>query len=214
MQALRAKSRRPHRVAPYLSAMLLSPDDTVKAQLMDAADLDRTLNRLARQIVEHLDEEAEPAERLALVGMQTRGVHLARRLRRKIADFEGLELPFGVLDATMYRDDFRKRLRQPVVHPTDIPFDVHDRRLVLVDDVLYTGRTTRAALDALMDLGRPASVRFLVLIDRGLRELPVRPDFVGRTVPTTPGEEVRVRLSEVDEADGVWLVERRGTNDE
>ena len=194
--------------------MLLSPDDTVKAQLMDAADLDRTLNRLARQIVEHLDEEAEPAERLALVGMQTRGVHLARRLRRKIADFEGLELPFGVLDATMYRDDFRKRLRQPVVHPTDIPFDVHDRRLVLVDDVLYTGRTTRAALDALMDLGRPASVRFLVLIDRGLRELPVRPDFVGRTVPTTPGEEVRVRLSEVDEADGVWLVERRGTNDE
>ncbi len=188
--------------------MLLSPDDTVKAQLMDAADLDRTLNRLARQIVEHLDEEAEPAERLALVGMQTRGVHLARRLRDKIADFEGLKLPFGVLDATMYRDDFRKRLRQPVVHPTDIPFDVHDRRLVLVDDVLYTGRTTRAALDALMDLGRPASVRFLALIDRGLRELPVCPDFVGRTVPTTPGEEVRVRLSEVDEADGVWLVQR------
>ena len=193
--------------------MLLSPDDTVKAQLMDAADLDRTLNRLARQIVEHLDEEAEPAERLALVGMQTRGVHLARRLRDKIADFERLKLPFGVLDATMYRDDFRQRLRQPVVHPTDIPFDVHDRRLVLVDDVLYTGRTTRAALDALMDLGRPASVRFLVLIDRGLRELPVRPDFVGRTVPTTPGEEVRVRLSEVDEADGVWLVQRFTTGD-
>jgi pyrimidine operon attenuation protein/uracil phosphoribosyltransferase len=186
--------------------------DTVKAQLMDAGDLDRTLGRLARQIVEHLDDEAEPAERLALVGMQTRGVHLARRLRDKIAGFEGLELPFGVLDATMYRDDFRKRLRQPVVHPTDIPFDVDDRRLVLVDDVVYTGRTTRAALDALMDLGRPASVRFLALIDRGLRELPVRPDFVGRTVPTTPGEEVRVRLTEADGADGVWLVER--ANDE
>ncbi len=180
--------------------------DTVKARLMDAADLDRTLNRLARQIVEHLDDEAEPAERLALVGMQTRGVFLARRLRDKIEGFEGIRLPCGVLDATMYRDDVRRRL--PVVLPTDIPFDVDDRRLVLVDDVVYTGRTTRAALDALMDLGRPASVRFLALIDRGLRELPVRPDFVGRTVPTTPGEEVRVRLAEIDDADGVWLVER------
>ncbi len=193
--------------------MLLSPDDTVKARLLDAADLDRTLNRLARQIVEHLDDDAEPADRLALVGMQTRGVHLARRLRSKIAAAEGLDLPFGILDATLYRDDFRKRLRQPVVHPTDIPFDVDDRRLVLVDDVVYTGRTTRAALDALMDLGRPASVRFLALIDRGLRELPVRPDFVGRTVPTTPGEEVRVRLAEVGEADGVWLVERAHGNE-
>lgn len=186
----------------------LPPTDTVKARLMDAADVDRTLARLARQIVEHLDDEAEPAERLALVGMQTRGVHLARRLREKIEAFEGLRLPFGVLDATMYRDDFRRRLRQPVVQPTDIPFDVDDRRLVLVDDVVYTGRTTRAALDALMDLGRPASVRLLALIDRGLRELPVRPDFVGRTVPTTPGEEVRVRLKEIDGEDGVWLVER------
>ncbi len=190
-----------------------SDGDTVKARLMDAADLGRTLDRLARQIVEHLDEEAEPAERLALVGMQTRGVHLARRLRDRIEAFEGVRLPFGVLDATMYRDDFRRRLRQPVVHPTEIPFDVHDRRLVLVDDVLYTGRTTRAALDALMDLGRPASVRFLALIDRGLRELPIRPDFVGRTVPTTPGEEVRVRLAEIDGEDGVWLVGRM-TNDD
>ncbi|MEM8560108.1 MAG: phosphoribosyltransferase family protein, partial [Bacteroidota bacterium] len=101
-----------------------------------------------------------------------------------------------------------RRLRQPVVQPTDIPFDVYDRRLVLVDDVVYTGRTTRAALDALMDLGRPASVRVLCMIDRGLRELPIRPDFVGRTVPTTPGEEVRVRLTETDSVDGVWLVER------
>ncbi|MDX1418578.1 MAG: bifunctional pyr operon transcriptional regulator/uracil phosphoribosyltransferase PyrR [Rubricoccaceae bacterium] len=186
----------------------LPPTDAVKARLMDAADVDRTLARLARQIVEHLDDEAEPAERLALVGMQTRGVHLARRLRDKIEAFEGLRLPFGVLDATLYRDDFRERLRQPVVQPTDIPFDVYDRRLVLVDDVVYTGRTTRAALDAVMDLGRPASVRFLAFVDRGLRELPVCPDFVGRTVPTTPGEEVRVRLAESDGEDGVWLVER------
>lgn len=181
--------------------------DTVKARLMDAADVDRTLNRLARQIVEHLDDDAEPAERLALVGMQTRGVYLGRRLRDKIEAIEGVKLPFGVLDATLYRDDFRQRLRQPVVQPTDIPFDVYDRRLVLVDDVIYTGRSTRAALDALMDLGRPASVRFLAFIDRGLRELPLAPDFVGRAVPTAPGEEVRVRLEEIDGEDGVYLVE-------
>ncbi len=179
--------------------MPLPPGDVVKARLLDAADLDRTLDRLARQITEHLDDQAEPADRLALIGMQTRGVYLARRLREKIEAVENVRLPFGILDATMYRDDIRRRLRQPVVHPTDVPFDVDDRRLVLVDDVVYTGRTIRAALDAVMDLGRPASVRFLALVDRGLRELPVRPDFVGRVVPTTPGEEVRVRVSEVDD---------------
>lgn len=187
--------------------MPLPATDMVKARLMDAADVDRTLNRLARQIVEHLDDEAEPVERLAIIGMQTRGVHLARRLRDKIESFEGIRLPFGILDATLYRDDYRKRLRQPEVQPTDIPFDVYDRRVVLVDDVVYTGRTTRAALDAIMDIGRPASVRFLAFIDRGLRELPVAPDFVGRTVPTVAGEEVRVRVNEIDEEDGVWLVE-------
>ncbi|HYE95789.1 MAG TPA: bifunctional pyr operon transcriptional regulator/uracil phosphoribosyltransferase PyrR [Rubricoccaceae bacterium] len=185
--------------------MPLPPTDLVKAQLMDAADVDRTLNRLARQVVEHLDD-ADGAGRLALVGMQTRGVFLARRLRDKIEALEGVRLPFGTLDATLYRDDVRRHLRPPVVQPTDIRFDVDDRHLVLVDDVIYTGRTTRAALDALMDLGRPASVRFLAFIDRGLRELPVRPDFVGRTVPTVAGEEVRVRLEECDGEDGVWLV--------
>jgi pyrimidine operon attenuation protein / uracil phosphoribosyltransferase len=189
--------------------MPLPIEDVVKARLMDEADLDRTLNRLARQVVEYLEEDVDPADRLALVGMQTRGVYIAQRLRHKIEQVESIRLPFGILDATMYRDDFRRRLRQPVVHPTDIPFSVDDRRLVLVDDVLYTGRTIRAALDALMDLGRPASVQFLALIDRGLRELPVRPDFVGRTVPTTPGEEVRVRLHEMDGEDGVWLVTRK-----
>ncbi len=191
--------------------MSLPATDTVKARLMDAADIGRTLDRLARQIVEHLDDEAEPAERLALVGMQTRGVHLARRLRDRIEATEGVRLPFGVLDATLYRDDFRQPggqalRRHLAVQPTDIPFDVYDRRLVLVDDVVYTGRSTRAALDALMDLGRPASVRFLAFIDRGLRELPVAPDFVGRTVPTAPGEEVRVRLRENDGEDAVYLV--------
>ncbi len=112
----------------------------------------------------------------------------------------------GVLDANMYRDDFRVRLKQPVIRMTDILFDINNRHLVLVDDVLYTGRTIRAALDALMDIGRPASVRCLVIVDRGLQELPIRPDIVGRTVPTIPGEEVRVRLSEIDDREGVWLV--------
>lgn len=191
--------------APPPHALL--PGDVVKARLMDAADLDRTLNRLARQIVEVLDE-GDPGERLALIGMQTRGVHVARRLREKIQVFEDVRLRVGILDATLYRDDFRQRLRQPVVQPTHIPFDIEGRDVVLVDDVVYTGRTTRAALDALTDLGRPASVRLLCMIDRGLRELPIRPDFTGRTVPTTPGEEVRVRLTESDGVDGVWLVER------
>jgi pyrimidine operon attenuation protein/uracil phosphoribosyltransferase len=178
---------------------------------MDAADMARTLDRLARQVVEELDEAALPAERLGLVGMQTRGVHLARRLRDRIERFEGVRLPFGVLDATFYRDDvggFGRRHAAPLAQPTDIPFDLDDRRLVLVDDVVYTGRTTRAALDALMDMGRPASVRLLAFIDRGLRELPVAPDFVGRTVPTAPGELVRVRLAEQDGEDGVWLVSK------
>lgn len=182
----------------------------LKAELLDAADLDRTLDRLARQIVEHLDEDAEPAERLALIGLQTRDVTLAQRLHAKIEAVEGLRLPFGVLDATMYRDDVRRRRVSdlPSVRPTDVPFSLDDRHVVLVDDVVYTGRTIRAALDALMDLGRPASVRFLALVDRGLRELPVRPDFVGRTVPTTSGEEIRVLLSETDGRDAVLLVER------
>ena len=107
----------------------------------------------------------------------------------------------------MYRDDYRVRLKQPEIRATDIPFDIHNRDLVLIDDVLYTGRTIRAALDALMDLGRPASVRSLVIIDRGLHELPIRPDIVGREVPTIKGEEVRVRLNEIDDQEGVWLVQ-------
>jgi len=184
------------------------PPDRVKAHLMTEADMARTLDRLARQVVEELDDTK--ADRLALVGMQTRGVHLARRLRDRIETFEGVRLPFGVLDVTFYRDDvgLGSGRPTPLVQPTDIPFDLDGRRLVLVDDVVYTGRTTRAALDALVDMGRPASVRLLAFIDRGLRELPVAPDFVGREVPTAPGELVRVRLEEGDGEDGVWLVEK------
>jgi len=185
----------------------MDPSDLIKAQLMDERDLDRTLDRMARQIVETFAIDILGTVNVGLIGMQLRGVYLARRLREKIRDVEKVDIPLGVLDATMYRDDFRLRLKQPEVRETQIDFDISERHLVLIDDVLFTGRTTRAALDALMDIGRPASVKFLVIIDRGLRELPIRADFVGKRVPTLPGEEIRVRLSEVDDAEGVWLVE-------
>ena len=181
--------------------------DRIKAQLMDETDLARTLDRMARQLVELLVDERSAEHPFGLVGMQTRGVPLARRLAARVEALEGIRVPVGILDATMYRDDVRLRRRQPVVRQTDVPFDLHERHIVLVDDVLYTGRSARAALDALMDMGRPASVRLLCIVDRGLRELPVAADFVGLTVPTLPGEEVRVRLHETDDREGVWLVE-------
>jgi pyrimidine operon attenuation protein/uracil phosphoribosyltransferase len=186
----------------------MSSTDRIKAQLMTARDLERTLDRMAQQILEHIDLDGTPppADRCALVGMQTRGVHLARRLRRRIREQTRLDLPLGLLDVTMYRDDVRLRLEQPQIQATRIPFDVTDRHLVLVDDVVFTGRTGRAALDALIDLGRPASVQFLTIIDRQHRELPIATDIVGREVPTLPDEEVRVCVEEEDEEDGVWLV--------
>ena len=175
-----------------------------KAQLVDEAGLGRTITRLAHEII----EKNRGTEGLALVGMQTRGVHLARRLHERIREIEGVALPLGTLDVSFYRDDWRLKLKQPEVQATDIDFDVHGLSIVLVDDVLFTGRTVRAALDALMDLGRPARIQLAVLVDRGHRELPIRPDFTGKNVPTSPGEEVRVRMTEVDGEDGVWLVER------
>jgi pyrimidine operon attenuation protein/uracil phosphoribosyltransferase len=186
----------------------MEPDDRIKAQLMSERDLGRTLDRMAQQIVEDVDPESgDPGEEVALVGMQTRGVYLARRLQARIREREGLDLPVGVLDVTMYRDDVRLRLEQPQIRTTRIPFDVTGREIVLVDDVVFTGRTVRAALDALMDMGRPASIRFLCIVDRGHRELPIAADVVGREVPTLPGEEVRVRVQEIDDREGVWLVE-------
>ena len=192
----------------------MNQQEIVKAQLMDDRDLNRTLDRMARQILETFSHEGEEVPLIGLVGLQLRGVHIAQRLQQKILEVEGLSVPLGVLDATMYRDDFRLRMKQPQVRETKIDFDITERHLVLVDDVLFTGRTVRAALDALMDMGRPASVHFLVIIDRGLRELPIRADFVGRRIPTFPGEEVRVRLQEVDEADGVWLVQNVDSDSE
>ncbi|HYE58851.1 MAG TPA: bifunctional pyr operon transcriptional regulator/uracil phosphoribosyltransferase PyrR [Rhodothermales bacterium] len=185
--------------------------------LLDADDLSRTLDRLARQLLELWAPEERPqGDTVGLVGLQTRGVPLAHRLAGRLRRFEGLEVPVGALDATLYRDDTRRVLAS--LRPTHVPFDVEGRHLVLVDDVLYTGRSARAALDALTDLGRPASVRLAVLVDRGLRELPIRADLVGRVVPTRPGQRIRVRLAELDAEEGVWLTEvtkdeRRGASE-
>lgn len=165
-----------------------------KAQIMDEEAIRRTLTRMAHEIVERNKDTG----RLALVGIRRRGVPLARRLAESIQAIEGRRVHVGVLDITLYRDDLTTIAHQPVVGPTEIPFDLSGRTVVLVDDVLYTGRTVRAAMDVLFDLGRPARIQLAVLVDRGHRELPIRADFVGRNVPTSREELVGVRLREVD----------------
>jgi pyrimidine operon attenuation protein / uracil phosphoribosyltransferase len=174
-----------------------------KKQILDNTGLSRVLTRISHEII----ERNRGADNLAIVGMVTRGVVLARRLAKQISQAEKRTVPVGVLDATLYRDDFRSGSRSPAVRVTEIPFSIQDKDVIMVDDVLYTGRTARAALDALMDLGRPRTVQFAVLVDRGLRELPIHADYVGKQVPTSANEEVRVKVREVDKADGVWLVE-------
>ena len=165
--------------------------------------MSRTFKRLAYEI---LDRNRGP-EGLVLVGLQTRGVHVARRIAEIIESIEGVDMPVGVLDVTMYRDDFRVAMKQPSVQVTSIPFDVEAKTVIIVDDVLYTGRTVRSALDAIMDFGRPARVRLAVLIDRGHRELPLAADFVGKKIPTAYNEEIRVRMADVDGVDEVSLVQ-------
>lgn len=167
--------------------------------LLDARALDRTLRRLALQIL-----EGDPLADLALVGVRTRGVPLAHRLAALLAQ-EGLTVPVGELDIALYRDDTRSGRALPEVRPTRLPFSVDGQAIVLVDDVLFTGRTTRAALDALMAWGRPRVVRLAVLVDRGHRELPLHADHVGLAVETTRAQTVAVRLAEADGIDGVWL---------
>jgi pyrimidine operon attenuation protein/uracil phosphoribosyltransferase len=173
-------------------------------ELMDAQRLERTLARMAHQVVEH---EAD-SSRLVLVGVRRRGVPLARRLARLIAEGTRAEPPVGALDITLYRDDLTTIAAQPVIHGTDIPCSIDGRRVVLVDDVLFTGRTVRAALDELVDFGRPARIELAVLVDRGHRELPIRADYVGQQVSTTREQIVQVQLRELDGQDRVLLVER------
>jgi len=169
---------------------------------MDAEEIKRAVTRIAHEIL----ERNKGAERLVLVGIANRGDHLAERLAKEIRRIEGAEVPVGALDITFYRDDIGMRREAPEVHETRIDFDVTGAVLVLVDDVLFTGRTIRAAMDALVDFGRPQAIQLAVLIDRGHRELPIRADYVGKNVPTRKDEEeVRVRLEELDGDDAVVI---------
>ena len=176
--------------------------------LLDRDDVDRTLSRIAHEIIEGNPD----LDTVALVGIHTRGVPLAQRLRRRIADFTGREVAVGQLDITFYRDDVQVRgggaplHPQPVVRSTALDFSLEGKTVVLVDDVLYTGRTIRAAIEALFDYGRPDRIQLAVLVDRGHRELPIRPDYVGKNLPTARGERIQVQLIEVDEVDRILLV--------
>ena len=175
----------------------------VKTKLIDEEGLKRTIARLAHEIL----ERNKGLEQVAVVGMQTRGAFIAQRIAKKLQEIEGKSVPVGILDVTLYRDDYRTRLKQPKVQVTDIPFSIDELNIVLVDDVLYTGRTVRAALDALMDFGRPATLQLAILVDRGHRELPIKADFIGKNLPTSTGEEIKVSLQEVDGEDSVFLVD-------
>ncbi|RMD87131.1 MAG: bifunctional pyr operon transcriptional regulator/uracil phosphoribosyltransferase PyrR [Calditrichaeota bacterium] len=178
----------------------------VKAQISDAEGLKRTITRLAHEIL----ERNRGADNLVFLGIRTRGVPIAQRIINKIYEIEKKQLPLGILDVTMYRDDVFKRIKMPKVQTTQIDFDIDGKVVILVDDVLYTGRTVRAALDAIMDFGRPTKIELAVLVDRGHRELPIKADYVGITLHTSSGEEVRVKVNEIDGEDGVYLVEASG----
>ena len=175
-----------------------------KSQLMSASEIDRTLVRLAHEVL----EQAEDLQKLAFIGIRRRGVPLAQRLAQKITALENLKVPVGILDINLYRDDLSTVGVQPVVNPTEINFPVTGKDIILFDDVLYTGRTIRAALDALFDHGRPARVQLCVLIDRGHRELPIEAAFIGRKVQTTASEVIEVKLTEIDGLEKVLLMER------
>ena len=183
----------------------VAPDGRV---LLDGEAIERTLSRIAHEIIERNDDLDE----IALVGIHTRGVPLAQRLRQLVEERSGVEVALGQLDITFHRDDVHVRGRraprraQPVVRDTRFDFDMEGRTVILVDDVLYTGRTIRAAIDALLEYGRPARVQLAVLADRGHRELPIRPDYVGKNLPTARGERVQVELLEIDELDRVVLI--------
>lgn len=174
-------------------------------KVLDQENIRRAMMRIAHEIV----EKNKGIENLCLVGIRTRGTFLAERLSACIKTIEGKTVPVGILDITLYRDDLSMVAQQPVVHETLIDFDISDKKIVLVDDVLFTGRTIRAALDALIDLGRPATIQLAVLIDRGHRELPIRADYVGKNIPTSLDENVKVVLSESDSKDDEVVVIKR-----
>lgn len=175
----------------------------VKSRIMDGDGMRRALTRIAHEIV----EKNKGTEEVVLIGIRRRGVPLAERIQERIEEFEGVRLPLGTLDITLYRDDLSMIDIQPVVHETNVPFSVEGKVVVLVDDVLFTGRTARAALDATMDLGRPKKIQLAVLVDRGHRELPIRADYVGKNVPTSSREIISVCVEEIDGANEVLLLD-------
>ncbi len=175
----------------------------IKAKLIDDIGMGRIITRIAHEII----EKNKGSKNLALLGMRTRGEFISKRIHDKIMEIEGRKIPLGILDVTLYRDDFRKKLKQPTVSVSRIDFDINEKDIILIDDVLYTGRTVRAALSAIMEFGRPSTVQLCVLVDRGHRELPISADYVGKNIPTSLNEEVKVKLSEVDGEDAVYLVD-------
>lgn len=180
----------------------------VKAKIVDEDGLSRIITRMAHEILEN----NKGSQNLVLMGMKTRGEFLAKRIFERIKEIEKIDLPLGVLDVTLYRDDFRTRLKQPEVSVSNITFDINDRDVVIIDDVLYTGRTVRSALNALMDFGRPRSIQLCVLVDRGHRELPIRADYIGKNIPTSNQEEIKVRMKEIDGEDAIYLMENSVKN--
>ena len=174
-----------------------------KARIMDQQGIGRALTRIAHEII----ERNKGTDNLVIIGIRRRGVPLASRLAEHIKEIEGSSVPVGILDITLYRDDLSTLSQQPVVHQTEVKFSVQDKKVVLVDDVLYTGRTIRAALDAIIDLGRPSVIQLAALVDRGHRELPIRADYVGKNVPTSRKEVIAVQLEEIDGDDGVLILE-------
>ena len=177
-----------------------------KADIMDEQGVKRALRRVAHEIIEN----NRGVEGLTLVGIQRRGVVLAKMLQALIEKVEGVKLPMGVLDITFYRDDLSILTEHPVVNTTDLPFQVHGAKIIMVDDVLYSGRTARAAMDAICDMGRPALIQLAVMVDRGHRELPIRADYVGKNVPSSHEEDVRVSITPLDEKDSVeiWGIDK------
>jgi pyrimidine operon attenuation protein/uracil phosphoribosyltransferase len=188
---------------PFLVHPVPAESEALVPIVMDAARMSRTIARIAHEIA----ERNRGIEQLAFVGVRTRGVPIARRLADALVGILGVRVPSGSLDITLYRDDLMRQVvgPQPLVRRTEIPFSIDDRRILLVDDVLYTGRTVRAALDALIDFGRPQSIQLVVLVDRGHRELPIKADYVGKNLPTSTTEVVQVRLEEIDGRDEVTV---------
>jgi pyrimidine operon attenuation protein/uracil phosphoribosyltransferase len=174
-----------------------------KKVLMDEMAIKRALTRIAHEII----ERNKGVEKVALIGIRRRGGPLAQRLAERIEEIEGIKVPVGILDITLYRDDLTTLASQPQVHRTEVFFNINNMNIVLVDDVMFTGRTTRAAMDALIDLGRPRTIQLAVLVDRGHRELPVKADFIGKNVPTSKSEVISVRVKEIDDREEVVIQE-------